>query len=921
MSVTSASYTTNSINITVSNETTPVNIMSSVNTAITSLGWSQYDYIAAGSATSIQPYPSASIASGTISVTGAISSFTITGTAGYNTISSYQNPSTTTSPTGGTGANFYFYKGVVGNYSWTPTSGTAYCVTNSGGSGYAVGDVLTFSWVENSYTSTATITVTGINSVINRLSGLSSTTDIVLGSPITATNGTGTLVNGGGTAIPYSKGATWLMYQIVNGTAPTPGTVTAITQTNIITNEYNPMYTYVYRSLCADGMVYKYFILRWDPTKQQFFTSAAEGWDLTTKQPLNETYMFIGTFGQGYDLKDCQILVSGTNRHLMLWPWINGSMGLWTAVCEFERVAAEDTAAAANPCFAWTNSIILGKSNLSGHWPFVFPRLPYGTNTYDSMRPVTNRGMTQALGDAWNYTYGWGSSKSIISSISVDSPNYIMPFGRAYNMSITKSFGAGLDTTTIPLASGGWADTTGTNSTCLILPLCGGDESSSGSSTTYTGGGGGRPTNNGYSAASGVVDMVLIGTTAWLACGTGGIKTYDVTQNTTNGTVVARVSGNFDKLIFDGFRTIYAIYVNSGSGNAAVTRIDTETYAYSTITLVGASCHNMAIDAKYLYVASDDYTSSKRIALITRWNADTSSGFAVDKTFTPTSSNTGFIHYLFPDYSGNLYYFWNSAGTTPGWNQYSSNQYYGKMNTALNVRTTGSDTNSSGNYGSGQSWNMGYNCMGGASAWGAVYYDVFGKMLHYYGLYCNPNSYTPTYATYQGGVGYYPRISRFQGMIDAKSLTNTSSTQEFAFGNYSGAVWYPGSAASVTGNLYGSSTTTYNLYSPQIAKPFRGNLITSVQVRTNPSITTNIPGSTTVSLYCGSGLNFQRTIIEPAIGGVYSTSGTIAFGTNDLYTQGTTALRNINGNIYYVKNLYNMNYTDGSTSGRIIMKG
>jgi hypothetical protein len=40
-----------------------------------------------------------------------------------------------------------------------------------------------------------------------------------------------------------------------------------------------------------------------------------------------------------------------------------------------------------------------------------------------------------------------------------------------------------------------------------------------------------------------------------------------------------------------------------------------------------------------------------------------------------------------------------------------------------------------------------------------------------------------------------------------------------------------------------------------------------------------------------------------------------------MYTNGTVALRNINGNIYYLNNLYNMNKTDGTACGRLILKG
>ena len=79
MSVTTTTYTTNSKLITVSGETTPVNIMSSVDTAITGLGWSQYDYMAAGDTTPYDYYNGKVIPSATVSANaGSVSTWTVT---------------------------------------------------------------------------------------------------------------------------------------------------------------------------------------------------------------------------------------------------------------------------------------------------------------------------------------------------------------------------------------------------------------------------------------------------------------------------------------------------------------------------------------------------------------------------------------------------------------------------------------------------------------------------------------------------------------------------------------------------------------------------------------------------------------------------------------------------------------------------
>ena len=911
MSVTTTTYTTNSKLITVSGETTPVNIMSAVDTAITGLGWTQYDYMPAGDTTAYDYYNGKVIPSGTVmNNAGSVSTWTVTPATTTGNFNVSISPTSTTSVIG-TGFQISLYK------TNAPTSGslTSYITVQNYGYGYVVGDTITFSGSYDTYnggTQTIVFTVTAVNSLGNIIK-FSSDTNLVRGVKYTATNNTGSLTSGTGSAIFGYKFATnYYGYTLIDGATTINGTITNITPATI-SNEYNPIYTYVYRALCADNINYKYLIIRWDPTKQQFFTSAASGWDLTTKIPVNETYNYMGTFGQGYDLKDCQILVSASQNHFMIWPWIRQSMGLWTAIWEFERVAPEDTAAANNACFAWTNSVLLGKANDSGYAPFIFPSIPYGTNTLGAMLPVTNKGQTSSLGSAYNYTYGWGSSKTIVSAISVDHSAYLMPYGRAYNWSITKTFGAGLDTTTIKLAAGGWPDASGTDTTCLILPLNGGPESAAGSSATNVNLAG-RPQNNGYSAYYNVKDMVLIGNTAWLACGTSGIRTYDTTQTAAGGTAVQRSATSIDKIVFDGFRTIYGIYVNDGTGSTTLIRIDTETYNTSTITLAYAA-HNIAIDGKFVYVAMNGDTTAPKIAMISRWvttDGSTGTGFSLVKTYdatgTPTAgfAGTTYISHMFPDNLGSVFSVFTGTGT------------YGVPSSSMVIGKTSAIGNAQGGYTSYSSFH--YNWSNGGSAWWVgFYFDPISGSLYQGGM-THSGSYTQWYAQYYSST--YPTQYYVAYLYSTNTLTATQVVSAQVGSSGSGT----------TGNMYmgysySSTSGTYTISMFQYLRPYKGTFLVRIEQRsTGIGTGYSSPSNTiTVPLASNTAPNGSATsaTYNSVMGGYsQSTSASILFGYyNDLYTQGTTALRNYGGSVYYVNKLYDMNYTDGTASGRIILKG
>ena len=91
------------------------------------------------------------------------------------------------------------------------------------------------------------------------------------------------------------------------------------------TTTYNPILTKVYQAINADGVTYKYLIIRWDTIKLRFYTSCCESWNTTTKTPTNESWTQAGAFAQGYDPQNSLIVVSASTRHCMIWTFINNS--------------------------------------------------------------------------------------------------------------------------------------------------------------------------------------------------------------------------------------------------------------------------------------------------------------------------------------------------------------------------------------------------------------------------------------------------------------------------------------------------------------------------------------------------------------------------------------------------------------------
>ena len=472
------------------------------------------------------------------------------------------------------------------------------------------------------------------------------------------------------------------------------------------TTTYNPILTKVYQAINADGVTYKYLIIRWDTIKLRFYTSCCESWNTTTKTPTNESWTQAGAFAQGYDPQNSLIVVSASTRHCMIWTFINNSPGLWTAVVEFERIAAEDLASVATapvPCFAWTNSVMIGTpygngtgvGNIPSQIIFAFPRTfegNVGPGAAFSYAPVTNKGMMPYfsagtavtvtndtnnihLGSYFkNLTYRWDTSglKVPVSPVSVDHVTRSMPFGRIYNFGVFRPLGSPGDTVYANVdTTGGWPSsntTTSTSTECFLLPMNGGYEPTqvgalNNSYGSYTYPGTLQHTLGIVNTASTTTyagKVIPIGDNMWFNAN-DGIRTCSISSGSGALSVLRYTNtGGCLDLIFDGQRTIYA------SHNNGVVKIDTLNYTV-TGNITGATfpalqangAGYLAMDNKNVYICSRTRQALPAIYILDQATFTMSSSFCYSNATQQTTATT-FATPL-PDYTGNVY-----AMTTPG---------------------------------------------------------------------------------------------------------------------------------------------------------------------------------------------------------------------------------------------------------------
>jgi hypothetical protein len=442
---------------------------------------------------------------------------------------------------------------------------------------------------------------------------------------------------------------------------------------------YSPIVTRVYRVLNVDSATYKYAILRWDTLNLRLNLSCAEGWDAIGHVATNESWHNAGLFSLGYDLRDCVFYVAATARHLVIYTKIRNESGLWAGIFEFERIAAEDISSNTAPCFAYTNSLMLGTpwgqtaNNTDSPYTFAFPRTAdnqtgayaakvYGTFTtrgaYPPYYPSANTGNTGAnsvalvsthdgnalhLGSFYNTLGGWGwdPNKTIVSPITVDAIYKSMPFGRIYNAAITKPIGQdSFDTTYINADStGGWPSASGSNTEFIALALNGGSETEYANTT-------GRLSIS-YSNNASIVygSVCAVGNTVWAAAN-NGVWTWAMNAGSNTAAIQRYNNSNgVVDIMFDGGRSIY------GTTNNGIVQIDTETYAANVNTAADLGCSMLNMDQKYIYASSRTRNAQPKVYRFFRANANLAAHMNVG---TALAGVTSFGKPV-PDYKGFVY--------------------------------------------------------------------------------------------------------------------------------------------------------------------------------------------------------------------------------------------------------------------------
>ena len=813
-------------------------------------------------------------------------------------------------------------------------------------------------------------------------------------------------------------------------------TVGSATAMSVVSSNASPMFLRVYRAINADASTYKYFIIWYDIRKQAFWTGTCESWDATNHVATNLAWNNNGSFVQNYDIKDSYIWVSATARHIVIWPFILGEPGLWTGVFEFERSAPEDTVANAAPCWAWTNSVIIGTQFSDGaisqhvspsKTMFAFPRTQDGLTgaaAAGAYAPVINRGsfppsypsgtlthggasffgyigtinnetgastlltvqtmnagtitvgslirgpgvlpgtrivsfgsgtgqtgtynlnIAQACGNfivsasnsslyvpmtsgadphllhlasAYNSQYGWAGAtsdtsfrsieRSFVSPISVNAIGKNMPFGRMYNVSVTKSIGSALEITQTTLnSSGGWASATGSAGDTMILPMNGGSVFPPFFSAF----------NSTHQAQNNRIHNIRINTPAsfyrtfllgdylygscYAATTNGGIWRISISAILTPtvlnalftpATSVTSISPTWTQIyqntlgvadiIFDGERSIYASVLTGQN----IVKIDTETLSASVLAITNSTQQQdiLSIDNKYLYITGRQTTGFNNVAIV-----DLSS-FTQVSTFVAGFQNAthGYmIASVMSNYSGHVYMLHiNHAqiGSPP----YTSYVYTVASSTGTAIPVT---TNAN-------------NAYANLTAVNGAYHSGTTNTSGSHALYMDPTTSTIYYVKNEGVTTFIDAItSRVSPAVNPTAI----STISYITSN-TGITQNPGYNAS-TGLL---STVMYFqgfIKGRMYFKPgYQGVNFFSRVILSDPNNTTS--GNTTI------GTSPQATF----------TSGSSSywlenFSAQNMMTNGPRmcVTASAYSQVHFMKNIYSMHSTEGEVTARLLVK-
>lgn len=432
----------------------------------------------------------------------------------------------------------------------------------------------------------------------------------------------------------------------------------------VTTGTNNAQVRQIFRVLNADATTYKYLGILWHPNKGLFHTTAYESWNSSTHVGTNEVFTNGYTFPSGVQYSNCSIYVMASARWAVLYSTIRGEYGPWSGVFEFEREAAEDTVGAGFPCFAWTNSNIIGEPvghsatvGTSNHdsWCVSFPRTPHpytgiaaaqfntlisGFGMFPPSVPTAGLNTSHAnkLGGL-SSGYAWDSAKKAVHVLKGAGVGNAQPRGRMFGVKAIGPIGDPLDTVVLPIdANYHYASSGGTNTDHWVLPMNGGYHMSyayAGNRLAATLFGTGMSGTDAY-------DGVLVkGKYIYAGCVSG---IWKIDMDAATCTLVYSTAAAISSVEYDGGAYIYF------ATSAGVTRLAIADDSLTHLTAGVGGCTTLAIDEDYIYASQRTASTTSKVDVISR------SSFTVlgTSTFSATASAVAPTA-MCVDYAGNCY--------------------------------------------------------------------------------------------------------------------------------------------------------------------------------------------------------------------------------------------------------------------------
>ena len=414
---------------------------------------------------------------------------------------------------------------------------------------------------------------------------------------------------------------------------------------------YNQGTQRIYRSLCKDGITFKYFGMFFDPVGFKITTTSYETWDKVNHIGTNEVATYNRTGQMHYTLSGCDIIVMISPRWLVLQTFIRNQPGPWAGVLECSREAAEDTPAAGFPPFMWVSSVLITTAN---------------NNKYASFpRSRANGTGVAATADGWQTqyvrlgaqtglsgkdivpmtTYAWDPSKKIIQSMRPTFGSTEL-HGKVFGLKAVSNIGSPYARVTVPIDSDYQFSVTGNQTEHWVMaPTPGSTAAYFG--TNAAGLSTGLPSTMGSTTLPGSGRaMAFTGTYYYIATSVGVCKVDGTTAtlpvSATNLPGVSAVDHR--DVIFDG----QFIYASSPTG---VTRIDTLNGDAVTTLALPQGADALFFDGSNLWAGARGAMVNN---LLYRIN---SSNFTLSTTITiPTTSTTNStIGGMTTDFAGTLF--------------------------------------------------------------------------------------------------------------------------------------------------------------------------------------------------------------------------------------------------------------------------